>query len=157
MKKYTVISIILAFIVLTVWSCKNPAETKFDLAAAKVSIEARDKVFTDALNNKDSIGLANCYTKDAKFMQPNDKEVVNRENIQKIFGQMMKSGMPKFSMKTVEIWGNEEVLTAEEEWAFSDKDGKVLDSGKALEVFKMEDGVWKLHRDCYNSNLPCPK
>lgn len=157
MKKHPLIRISLVLIVLAAWSCKNPTEAKFDLAAAKAGIEARDKIFTDALNKGDSVGLANCYTKDAKFMQPNAKEVVSRENIQKLFGQMMKAGLPKFSMKTIEIWGNEEVLTAEEEWTFSDKDGKVLDSGKALEVFKMEDGSWKLHRDCYNSDLPCPK
>jgi len=48
-------------------------------------------------------------------------------------------------------------MTAEKEYTFTDKDGKVVDKGKSLEVFKMEDGVWKLHRDCYNSDLPCPK
>ena len=39
-------------------------------------------------------------------------------------------------------------------WTMYDKDGKVLDEGKSLEVYKMEDGKWKLLRDCYNSDIP---
>ena len=58
---------------------------------------------------------------------------------------------------TSEVWGNEDLMAAEEEWAFSDKNGKILDSGKSIELFKMEDGKWRLYRDCYNSDMPIPK
>jgi ketosteroid isomerase-like protein len=37
----------------------------------------------------------------------------------------------------------------------TDKDGKEIDRGKALELWKMEDGKWKLFRDIFNSDLPC--
>ena len=33
-------------------------------------------------------------------------------------------------------------------------DGKVMDEGKSLEIYKMEDGKWKILRDCFNSDLP---
>jgi len=33
----------------------------------------------------------------------------------------------------------------EEEWAFSDKDGKILDSGKSIELFKMENEKWQMY------------
>lgn len=139
-------------------SCKNEeAKPAFDLTEAKAAIEARSKVYVDALNNKDSVGLANCYTSDGKFMAPNEKSVVGRANIQKLVGQWMKSGMPNFSIETVEVWGNDEVLAAEENWSFKDKDGKIVDQGKAIEVYKKEDGVWKLHRDCFNSDMPLQK
>lgn len=132
-------------------------KTTFDLAAAKTAIQARSKVFADAINSKDSVGLGNCYTVDAKLMQPNGESVMGKDHIQELFGQWMKTDMPTFSIETVEVWGNETTLTAEENWTFTDKDGKVVDQGKALELYKMEDGVWKLHRDCYNSNMPLPK
>ncbi|MGH2665436.1 YybH family protein [Flavobacterium sp.] len=157
MKKYQLIGILLVFIVLLILGCKNSSKKKFDSAEAKASIEARGKVFVDAFNKGDSVGLANCYTKDAKFMQPNGKSIAWRENIQKLFGQWMKAGVPKFSMKTIDVWGNAEALAAEEEWTMTDKEGKIIDSGKSIEIFKKEDGVWKLYRDCYNSDLPCPK
>ncbi|WP_309641328.1 SgcJ/EcaC family oxidoreductase [Flavobacterium sp.] len=136
-------------------SCKKqePVAT-FDPVAAKAAVEERSKDFVEAMNNKDSVGLANCYTKDAKFMQPNGKAVEGRANIQKLFGQWMKAGMPQFAIQTIEVWGDDNTLTAEENWSFIDITGKTVDTGKSLELFKKEDGVWKLHRDCYNSDMP---
>lgn len=47
--------------------------------------------------------------------------------------------MPKFSLKTIEVWGNNDLLLSEDEWKFTDKDGKELDRGKSLVAWKMED------------------
>jgi uncharacterized protein (TIGR02246 family) len=163
MKKRIIFVMFFIIGLICITGCKKEesmaAEVKpeFDLAAAKSAIEARSKIYVDAVNKSDSVGLANCYTSDAKLMQPNGESAVGRKNIQKLVGEWMKAGMPHFSIQTVEVWGNETTLTAEENWSMTDKDGKVVDSGKALELYKMEDGVWKLHRDCFNSNMPPPK
>ncbi|MCL9805341.1 DUF4440 domain-containing protein [Flavobacterium amniphilum] len=155
MKKVIVVLIVLITGSCWMTSCKNEsAKSAFDLTAAKKAIEERSKIYADAVNNKDSVGVANCYTKDGKFMPPNEKSVSGKASIQKLVGQWMKAGMPAgFSIETVEVWGNEEVLAAEENWTFKDKSGKIIDQGKAIEVYKMEDGVWKLHRDCFNSDV----
>jgi len=103
MKKSQLIRAILISIVLVTFSCKGPESNeakeekpKFDSAEAKAAIEARGKVYAEALNKRDSVGLANCYTKDAEFMQPNGEEVVGRENIQKLFGKWLKEEWPTF-------------------------------------------------------------
>lgn len=157
------IKVILVAIFLVAISCKKAEETTstevkptFDLAEAKTTIEVAGQTFVMAMNRGDSIALANCYTTDAKMMGPNEKSVIGRTAIRKVFSSWIKAGMPTFTMKTIDIWGNEEMMAAEEEWAFSDKDGKILDSGKSIELFKMEDGKWRLYRDCYNSDLPYP-
>jgi uncharacterized protein (TIGR02246 family) len=158
MKKGFFFAMILVTGSILMASCnKEAAKPACDLTEAKAAIEARSKVYVDALNNKDSVGLANCYTSDGKFMAPNEKSVVGRANIQKLVGQWMKSEMLNFSIETVEVWGNDEVLAAEENWSFKDKDGKIVDQGKAIEVYKKENGVWKLHRDCFNSDMPLQK
>ena len=56
----------------------------------------------------------------------------------------MKSGMPKFSSNTLEVWGNNELLISEDEWKFTDKNGKEIDRGKSLVVWKMKNGKWKM-------------
>lgn len=163
MRKIHLLKVLLATLILVSISCKKETEvtseikSTFDLEEAKAAIETAGQTFVIAINKGDSISLANCYTKDAKMMGPNEKAVVGRPAIQKVFSGWIKSGMPTFTMKTIEIWGNEAMMAAEEEWAFSDKDGKILDSGKSIELFKMEDGKWRLFRDCYNSDLPIPK
>ena len=150
------LALVVVIFVLTT-SCKKETEVTtptFDAAAAKTEVEARAKVFVEALNTKDSVGLANCYTTDAKFMQPNDKTVEGRANIQKLFGMWMKGPMMQIRINTVEVWGDENMLAAENNWSFLNESGKTVDTGKSIEIYKKEDGVWKLHRDCYNSDLP---
>lgn len=163
MKKMNVFKVVLVAIIMITFSCKKSDETvtevkpAFDLTTAKEAIISAGETFVIGMNKGDSITLANCYTTDAKMMGPNVKSVIGRIAIRKVFSDWIKSGMPTFTMKTIEIWGNEEMMAAEEEWAFSDKDGKILDSGKSIELFKMENGKWRLYRDCFNSDMPVTK
>jgi uncharacterized protein (TIGR02246 family) len=128
----------------------------FDMVAAKTSIETQGIAFTEALNKGDAMAVSDCYTSDAKLMPPNGEAINGRENIRQAYADWIKTGVPTFSMHTVDVWGNEDQMTAEEEWKFSDTDGKVVSKGKSLELFKMEDGKWKLYRDCYNYDMPPP-
>ncbi|SHG71207.1 conserved hypothetical protein [Flavobacterium fluvii] len=163
MKITHLIKVVLIALILVTISCKKETEvateikSTFNLDEAKAAIETAGQTFVIAMNKGDSIALANCYTTDAKMLGPNQKAIIGRPAILKTFSGWIKEGVPTFTMKTIEIWGNEEMMAAEEEWTFSDKDGKILDSGKSIELFKMEDGKWRLYRDCYNSDLPIPK
>ena len=64
---------------------------------------------------------------------------------------------PTLKLNLVELWGDENNLTAEDDWTMTDKDGKLVDEGKSIEVYKKEDSTWKLLRDCYNSDMPPAK
>jgi ketosteroid isomerase-like protein len=44
--------------------------------------------------------------------------------------------------------------TEEGVYEIKTKDGKQLDKGKYIVLWKKEDGKWKLHRDISNSDLP---
>jgi len=161
MKKNQFLKILLTVLIISALSCKKaeeapaePAKVAFDMAAAKTSIEAGYIEFETAFNAKDSVTLANCYTTDAKFMHPNDKAIEGRTNIQKLFGQWFKNDLSKINLNLVELWGDENNLIAENSWSMTDKNGKVLDEGKSIEIYKMEDGKWRMMRDCFNSNMP---
>jgi len=129
----------------------------FDMEAAKKAIEERNKLFMDLFGKSDSIGLANLYTQDAKFMGANTESVVGRSNIQSAFAGFLNAGVAKIELKTKELWGDENMLVSEDEWKLFLKDGTEIDHGKALVIWKKEDGKWKLFRDIFNSDLPVPK
>ena len=160
MKKTTLITLTAVLSLFLNSSCKKETEVvaatpvAFDVTAAKTAIEANYREFENAFNSKDSVALANCYATDAKFMNPNAKAVEGRANIQKLFGKWFKGDTSKIKLNLVELWGNETNLTAEDSWSITDKDGKVMDEGKSIEVYKMEDGKWRWLRDCYNSDMP---
>lgn len=162
-KKYF-LKFILISVILIISGCKKSTletigadedETSVNLTNAKNEVISAGEIFVIAINNGDSIGAANCYTRDAKIMRPNSKPIVGRTNIQKAFTKRLEHGKLRFSMKTIAIYGGENELTAEEEWMLSDNQGKIIDEGKSLEVYKKEDGKWKMFRDCFNSNKPC--
>jgi len=129
----------------------------FDMETAKKAIEERNKLFMDLMSKSDSIGLANLYTKDAKFMIANNESAVGRSNIQSVFTGYINAGMAKIELKTTELWGDENMLVSEDEWKIFIKDGTEIDHGKSMVIWKKEDGKWKLFRDIFNSDLPIPK
>lgn len=133
----------------------KPAAT-FDMEAAKKVIEERNKLFMDLFGKSDSIGLANLYTKDAKFMMANAESLVGRKSIQSAFAGLINSGIAKIELKTIGVWGDENMLVSEDNWKLFIKDGTEVDHGKAIVIWKKEDGKWKLFRDIFNSDLPVP-
>ncbi len=145
--------ILFYFIVsVSFFSCKTK-ETKsaFDLVNAKKEIEAAEKNICELMAKGDSIGSANCYSKDAKMMFNNHPAISGKSNITSVFSKWAKCYLHE---KTLEVWGDENFITEEGEFETQTIDGKILDKGKALVIWKKEDGVWKLHRDMPSSDLP---
>jgi uncharacterized protein (TIGR02246 family) len=138
--------------------CNSAKESKpaFDMAAARKDVEDGNKAFCDALGKGDSVGLANLYTTDAKFMEPNAPTSVGRSNIQHSMAGYINAGVTKLSLTMVNLSGDENVLVQDEEWTLADKDGKAVDHGKGIVTYKKEDGKWKIFLDCFNSDVPLP-
>lgn len=164
MKKIQFLSIALALSIFSIISCNKKAEetsaattatpAAFDPVAAKATVESAYREFEKAFNGKDSVALANCYATDAKFMGPNEKSIEGRPALQKAFGMWFKGDVPQIKLTCVEVWGSNDNIISENSWTMTGKDGKVVDQGKSLEVYKQEDGKWKLLRDCFNSDMP---
>jgi uncharacterized protein (TIGR02246 family) len=154
------------FIGLTLLISCNNAETskstassetkpKFDLSVAKAEIEASNKVFMDLVAKGDSVGLANSYTTDAKFMNAGVPAVSGRANIQNAMSEIVKSGITKVDIRLKEVFGTEDLIAEEGELTLYVKDKAVAEE-KYIVLWKKEDGKWKLFRDIFNSNLPAP-
>jgi ketosteroid isomerase-like protein len=127
----------------------------FDLAGAKKVIDSTNAVFGSMVSKGDSVGLAPLYTSDAKFMMPNAPTVSGRSAIQSAFaGLFAAMGTPGLTLTTTDIWGSDELITEVGTFTMTDKSGKEIDKGKYVDLWKMEDGKWKLHRDIFNSDLP---
>ena len=158
LKKSIFVSLTATTLALTAISCTSSQKNKekvFDKVAAAKAIEKERQIFMAAFNKGDSVAVANCYTSDAKFMPPNQKTVSGRDKIQTAIAGFIKAGVSNLSLKPVDVWGDETMITAEDVWILKDKDGKEIDSGKSLDLWKMEDGRWKLFRDIFNSDLHC--
>lgn len=152
--------IILSILLLTfLFSCNKTKNTKseFDLAKAKKEIEAANQNLVELLAKKDSVGFANSYTEDAKFMGYNQSSTEGRKAIQTVWTQNMNADATNISLTTLEVWGNETTITEEGLFDFKSKEGVTLDKGKYVVVWVNDNGTWKIHRDIFNSDLPATK
>lgn len=151
------IFIALCSFTFALYSCKKETEDKakivsdFNLDNAKTEIEAVNKTFMDLVAKSDSAGISNLYAKDAKVMFAGGPSVMGKENIQKMFSGILKSGVTSVDIKTVEVMGNEDLLAEESLVTIFVKD-KAVEEDKAIVIWKKEDGKWKLFRDIMSPN-----
>lgn len=142
-------------------ACNNqpPAEaaSSFDLNGARKIIDSLNQSFGSFVKQGDSAGIGSLYASDAKLLAPNGPAIQGASSIASAFGGIMKSGIAGAELKTVELWGTEALLSEEGTYTLSDKDGKVLDKGKYIVLWKNEEGNWKMYRDIFNSDMaPAP-
>ena len=130
------------------------AKSTFDLTAARKSIEAANAEFGALVAKGDSAGIANLYANDAKMLGSNMPAVSGKANIQSAFNGMLSQGIAGAKLTTIDVWGTEALVAEEGSYSLSTKDGKEIDKGKYIVLWKMEDGKWKLFRDCFNSDNP---
>ena len=131
----------------------NQSKISFDLTVAKKEIEEANRNFMDLVAKGDSVGLANAYTTDAKFMNAGAPAFVGRANIQKAMSNIIKSGITKLDLRLKEVFGTEDLIAEEGELTLYVKNNVVAEE-KYIVLWKKEDGKWKLFRDIFNSNLP---
>ena len=159
--KFLTLIAVTLLLVSSITSCnKKTAETKdvvieptFDLITAKAEIVAANKEFMAFFTAGDSVGLANLYTQDAKFMNTGAPAITGRKNIQSAISGIMNSGISSANLITLEVWGTEDFITEEGEVSLFVEEDEVY-QGKYLVLWKKDDGKWKLFRDIFNSNLP---
>jgi ketosteroid isomerase-like protein len=134
---------------------KEDIKPTFDIAGAKKAIDSTNAKFGEYLGKSDSVGLASLYTSDAKLMGPNMPVASGRSNIQSTFGGMFAAlGKVGITLTASEVQGTEELVSEVGTYVMTDKDGKETEKGKYIVLWKMEDGKWKLYRDCWNADAP---
>lgn len=154
--KNTILGLTLMMATALVISCTPKAEeatTTFDLGTVKAEIEQANKEFMALVAAGDSVGLANSYTEDAKFMSGGAPSVIGKANIQTAIKEMFESGITSVDLRLENVYGTEDLIAEEGELTLYAGDEAVGEE-KYIVLWKKEDGKWKLFRDIFNSNIP---
>lgn len=157
--KQTMVFFALCILTIGFQSCKEKPNEKeipeqlFDLVQAKTEIEAANKNFMALVAAGDSIGLANSYTVDAKFMSAGAPSVVGRANIQTAMSNIIQSGITAVDIRLENVYGTEDLIAEEGELTLFVGEDAVAEE-KYIVLWKKEEGRWKLFLDIFNSNLP---
>jgi uncharacterized protein (TIGR02246 family) len=126
-----------------------------EVVQPKEAIARANQQFMTAFNQSRASGVAGCYTEDAQILPANVDSIAGRENIQGFWQAVMDMGIKTARLETVEldIVGGETVIEVGKYTLLGGQE-QVLDAGKYLVVWKIEQGHWKLHRDIWTTSLP---
>ena len=139
---------------LLVLGCNQQQKPTFDVTAMKKIIEEKNNQFTKAHITGDTTFLNNIFTKDAKAFPPNSDVVIGRAAIAVVNSQWVNFGIKEFREETTAFYGNEDYLIGEGTYYFRYGKDNTIDKGKYLNVWKKEDGDWKIFSNIWNTSMP---
>jgi uncharacterized protein (TIGR02246 family) len=120
----------------------------------RAAIEAANKKFMDAAAKGDAATIASVYSSDAVAFPPNADAVKGRAAIQKMWQNVLASGIASMELTTSEVESAGDLAYEVGDYAMKAKDGKVADRGKYCVVWKRVSGQWMLHRDIWSTSMP---
>ncbi|MFQ5908894.1 MAG: YybH family protein, partial [Thermoplasmata archaeon] len=124
--------------------------------SAEEEIKAANGRFMEATRNADAAALSAHYTRDGQVLPPNGEMVSGREALTTFWQSVLDTGIRDHRLESLEVIPMGDLAVEVGTYSLRDEDGAFLDRGNLMVVWKEEDGVWRMHRDIWNSSLPLP-
>jgi ketosteroid isomerase-like protein len=166
MKKMNFSGIATVFVALSLFviSCGSPApkpaetpvqvEVKTDMAAIKAEIQALESAWSAADNARDADAVSAFYADDAWSLSNDKPTIVGKAAIL----EDIRSGMAKkaagatVAYETLEVYGDENMVTEIGKSTNKDASGNITSTGKYMAVWEKRDGKYICIRDIYNND-----
>jgi ketosteroid isomerase-like protein len=122
---------------------------------AAEGIHQGNERFMKAVREADIATFPSLYTRDATILPPGGDAVTGADEITKFWQAFSELGITEARPVTLEVIPMGEYALEVGETTVYGQDGALVDRGKIMVLWKMdEDGVWKYHRDTWNSSIP---
>lgn len=140
---------------IVVGGCESETDNGWDLASVRNAIEESNRLFGEAFGKGDAAGVAARYTSSGKLLPPNAEPVIGREDIQAFWQTAIDGGAGGATLQVVEIELKDDAAMEIGEFSITAGD-TVVDNGKYVVIWFLEDDKWKMHVDIWNSSRPAP-
>jgi ketosteroid isomerase-like protein len=123
---------------------------------ARAEIEEANRKFMALLAKGDAGGIAALYGTGAQVFPPNSDIVSGAPAIQQVWQGVIDAGVKAAKFTTMDVTASGDLASETGKYELHGADGKVIDGGKYVVVWKREGGGWKILRDIWNTSLPAP-
>lgn len=120
---------------------------------AAEGIHEGNERFMRAVREADSATPPSLYTSDGKILPPNGEVVSGADAIAEFWQGFFELGITEARPVTLEVIPMGDYALEVGEYSVFSKDN-LVDHGKIMVLWKNEAGVWKMHRDTWNSSVP---
>ena len=93
------------------------------------------------------------YCTDAQVYSPGMPAVMGRDSIRAFFYNNGNNKEAKIELPAGNFYGNADFVIEDGTYSFPDGKGGNVDKGKFIAIWKKEDGVWKLYREIWNTDM----
>jgi uncharacterized protein (TIGR02246 family) len=128
----------------------TPASAADDVRSA---IEAANKKWEAGVSRGDGAGVAALYTADGALLPAGSDLVRGPQAIGEFLQAVFDSGIKGASLTTVEVEACGKTAYEVGTYEFRGAEGKAVDHGKYVVVWKREDDSWKLYRDIWTTSV----
>ena len=119
----------------------------------KATVVAANKKFVDIFN-KGTAGIGDLYTTDAELYPPNSEVLKGGTAIAPYWKGGFDMGIKNLKLETVSADPAGDQIVETGKYTLAGADGKTMDTGKYIVVWKKENGEWKLFKDIWNTSMP---
>ncbi len=109
--------------------------------------------FESIFGRGDAAGMADLYSANGVLLPTGSDFVKGKQAIEAFWQGAMDMGIKNAKLDIVEVEQHGDTAIDMGQYTLSNADDQVMDTGKYLVIWKLEDGTWKLHRDIWNSSL----
>jgi len=129
-----------------------PALAQAGSADLRGQIGKIDQAWQNAYNAGDAAAVTALYTQDAKVMAPGAEPASGPAAIKALFTADLAKGA-KNTLTLGDVTGFGDFALETGGWVAKAADGKHLDHGTYMTLYKKADGGWKIYRDTWNSSM----
>jgi ketosteroid isomerase-like protein len=129
-----------------------PAMAQAGASDLRAQVAKMDQAWQTAYNAGDAAALSALYASDAKLLPPGAEPVSDAAAMKAFFTKDFANGA-KMTLTMSDVVGFGEFATATGGWVAQGADGKHLDHGTYMTLYKKVGGAWKIYRDTWNSSM----
>lgn len=120
---------------------------------AAEGIHAGNERFQRAVRDADAAIMPSLFSSDATILPPNGEAVRGSDGITEFWRRFFELGITEARPVTQEVIPMGDYALEVGEYSVLSGDD-LVDRGKIMVLWKNEGGVWKMHRDTWNSSVP---
>jgi ketosteroid isomerase-like protein len=141
------------FLILTILFSCEPQNKDFKLEDVKAFINRSNKIYNERYLVND-INITNQkYCKDACIMPTKSPKICGTPGISVHYFNDGKNHDLNIEVVAKNIYGGPVYVNEEGVYKIDDKNGKTLDVGKFIAIWKQENKSWKLYREIWNTDI----
>lgn len=136
----------------------NEHTAEINMDSVKAQIMAMESAYAVADNANDVDGVAAYYAADAESMADNEPTRVGMDAIKAGIKKDMAADTAGHTVAfaTTGVWAAGNYATETGTSTVTNKEGKVVSTGKYMTLFELRDGKYVAIRDIWNSDAPPP-